>query len=55
MRKVKRYIFDRDANGIKYKHPERSCRWCKFNPCLVGFDLLGVDFAKYGCNNFEEK
>lgn len=48
-------LWDRDKDGVKYRFPERSCKWCKLNPCLVGFNLLGVDLAKYGCNHFEEK
>lgn len=55
----KKIVFDRDKDGLKYQHPERSCAYCKFNPCIefyddLGFKALNVDFAKYGCIEYEE-
>ena len=53
MRRIKP-SFDRDADGIKYQFPERSCKWCKEFPCMPCMDALGADFAKYGCNRYDE-
>ena len=46
----------KDKDGIKYKHPERSCSECSKNPCFTGFSVLKhVDFAKYGCVMYKRK
>lgn len=52
--KKQKYRFDRDVDGIKYQFPERSCKWCEKNPCMNCMDSFGVDFAKYGCSQYEE-
>ena len=43
----------RDAEGIKYKHPERTCLDCKKYKCFSGMENLTCDFAKYGCRQYE--
>lgn len=43
---------DRDKDGVKYKHPERSCKECGKYPCFRGIENLTCDFAKYGCINY---
>lgn len=53
MKKTK-YRFDYDRDGIKYQHPERSCKWCKCYPCMELSEKVDVDFAKYGCEEYEE-
>ena len=55
----KKIVFDRDSDGLKYQYPERSCLYCQHNPCIeffndLGFSALKVDFAKYGCIDYEE-
>lgn len=40
----------KDKWGIKYKHPERTCKKCKKYPCFDGqVEYCRCDFAKYGC------
>lgn len=46
--------FNFDSYGVKYQHPERNCKECKNYPCRDDFDILKVDFAKYGCINYTE-
>lgn|GEM_PF-3358979 len=43
----------KDKNNIIYKYPERTCKNCKKYPCFKGFDFINLDFAKYGCLNYE--
>lgn len=43
----------KDSQGIIYKHPERTCKDCKKNPCMKGMETFVCDFAKYGCRQFE--
>lgn len=43
----------KDKNGVKYKHPERSCSECCKDPCFTGKENLKVDFAKYGCTMYK--
>lgn len=50
--KKKDNIF-KDTEGIKYKHPERTCKDCEKYPCMKGMDSFKCDFAKYGCREFE--
>ena len=46
----------KDKDGIKYKHPERTCKDCLEYPCqeLKVFNL-GCDYAKYGCIHYHDK
>lgn len=43
----------KDKNNIIYKYPEKTCKNCKKYPCFKGFDFINLDFAKYGCLNYE--
>ena len=40
-------------DGVKYKHPERSCHSCSKYPCFDGIETKSCDFAKYGCIEYE--
>lgn len=42
-----------DSEGLKYKHPERSCDKCNRYPCFRGIAFLSCNFAKYGCRDWE--
>lgn len=52
VKKVKN--FDRDDEGIIYKHPERTCKECVKYPCFKGIENFVCDFAKYGCRKYVE-
>lgn len=52
MKKKKLDIFS-DPEGIKYKHPERSCKKCSKYPCFEGIESMVCDFAKYGCRDWK--
>lgn len=54
MRTVKKQKFDKDAEGVVYKHPERTCKNCKKYPCFRGIEKSVCDFAKYGCRDYED-
>lgn len=41
--------FYMDEEGIKYKHPERTCKNCLKYPCFRGIENFKSDMAKYGC------
>ena len=47
--------FDKDRDGIKYQHPERTCKECAFYPCFRGIQRGTCDFAKYGCIKYRDK
>lgn len=38
---------------VRLKFPERSCKDCKFYPCILGHENLKSDFAKYGCTIYD--
>ncbi len=42
----------KDIYGVKLKHPNRSCKECKYYPCFQGIENCVSDFAKYGCKSF---
>ncbi len=54
MRTAKKQKFDKDAEGVVYKHPERTCKNCKKYPCFRGIEKSVCDFAKYGCRDYED-
>jgi len=45
---------ERDSGGIIYKYPNRDCKECLNYPCFYGIDNLSCNFAKYGCQQYEE-
>lgn len=45
---------ERDSGGIIYKYPNRDCKECLNYPCFDGIDNLSCNFAKYGCQQYEE-
>lgn len=45
--------FDRDDEGVIYKHPERTCKECSNYPCFRGIENFVCDFAKYGCRKYK--
>ena len=45
----------KDRDGVKYKHPERTCKECAKYPCFDGIENKICDFAKYGCVNYKDK
>ena len=45
----------RDANGVYYKFPDRTCKDCLKYPCLDGMDKLFCDLAAYGCKYYTTK
>lgn len=47
--------FDKDKDGIKYQHPERTCKECILYPCFRGIARGTCDFAKYGCIKYRDK
>ena len=47
--------FEYDKDGIKYKHPECTCKECVNYPCFYGFENRVCDFAKYGCIEWVKK
>lgn len=47
--------FDEDKDGVKYQHPERSCKSCSKYPCFKGIEKKICDFAKYGCRDYKDK
>lgn len=44
----------KDADGLTYAHPERSCSRCLKYPCIPDMKSLRSDFAKYGCINYDD-
>lgn len=50
----KKISFNRDADGIIYQRPDHSCKWCSKFPCVEGIESFDVDFAKYGCIEYDE-
>lgn len=40
---------NKDRDGVKYKHPERTCKECAKYPCFRDIEKSVCDFAKYGC------
>ena len=46
--------FDMDKNGVKYRHPERTCKNCSKYPCFRGQKEMKCDYAKYGCKSYKE-
>ena len=42
----------RDANGVYYIFPDRTCKDCLKYPCLDGMDKLLCDLAAYGCKHY---
>ena len=52
-RKLNNFEYDKD--GVKYKHPERTCKKCSKYPCFKGIENSLCDFAKYGCIEWEER
>lgn len=44
----------RDSEGIILKYPDRDCKICINYPCFYGIDNLSCNFAKYGCQQYEE-
>lgn len=47
-------VMFKDADGFRYKHPERTCKNCKNYPCLENLDKLNCNFAAYGCKMFDD-
>lgn len=47
--------FGKDKDGVKYQHPERTCKDCKKYPCFRGMENRRCDYAKYGCVNYRDK
>lgn len=45
----------KDKDGFHYKFPQRSCQRCLKNPCIEGKQKLLGDFAKYGCQLYEDE
>ena len=45
----------RDPDGIIYKYPDRDCKSCLNYPCFYGIENLKSNFAKYGCQQYDEK
>lgn len=45
----------RDSEGIILKYPERDCKKCLNHPCFEGMDNLSCNFAKYGCQQYDEE
>lgn len=45
--------FDKDRDGVKYQHPERSCKECLKYPCFRGQENSKCDYAKYGCKHYK--
>ena len=45
----------RDANGVYYKFPDRTCKDCLKYPCLDAMDKLLCDLAAYGCKHYTTK
>lgn len=52
--KVNKKNFEQDDEGIKYKHPERTCKECAKYPCFKGMENFVCDMAKYGCRDYKE-
>lgn len=44
----------RDSEGIILKYNDRDCKMCANYPCFYGIDNLSCNFAKYGCQQYEE-
>lgn len=38
--------------NIKLKYPDRTCKKCKYYPCME-MSCLKCDFAKYGCKDYK--
>lgn len=47
--------FDKDSAGVKYQHPERTCKECAKYPCFRGQEERFFDYAKYGCIHYKDK
>ena len=54
MKNVTEKEFYQDEEGIKYKHPERTCKDCLKYPCFRGQENFESDMAKYGCIHYIE-
>lgn len=52
--KTSKKNFEQDDEGIKYKHPERTCKKCAKYPCFRGMENFVSDMAKYGCRDYKE-
>lgn len=52
---AKKFQNDKDKDGVKYKHPERTCKECAKYPCFIGIEKKVCDFAKYGCISYKDK
>lgn len=46
-------FFDKD--GVRYQHPERTCKECTRYFCFRGQEGKTCDFAKYGCRKYKDK
>lgn len=47
--------FDKDKDGVRYQHPERTCKECAKYPCFTGQEGMACDYAKYGCRKYKDK
>lgn len=52
---IKISLIEKDKFGLRYKYPDRKCKFCAKYPCFKGIEKCVSNFAAYGCSLYKEK